>query len=387
MCRRAGLISIGLVFVGCTDRIVLDDQWDSGSASQADGRDSSAVLPPPDVQPGSDACPVATKTLTPTREAAEVIILLDRSTQMQASWGDTTRAAAAQDALVQAISSYQAFVKFGFEQFPADPSDSKTSDLCPRNGCCGSSVLVNPATNDGNAMKYYINCGVGPKSSPCPAASDDSPSYAALAQVRDHFKNQPPSNNSRFVVLVTSSNPSCAADNSDLCDEAASAAYDLANGANGNGIDGGAQIIVFSIGGPSDLGSCLARIAYTGSSSPRFHGGRSLYSPSTPDQVTSDIRDFVALVARNACNLDLYPNAPDSTTVVVSLASAGGSTTPTPVPQTTVANPNGWSFSNPPLNSRIALSGSACDQFLDPQVNLQVDYTYSTCCDPNACFP
>jgi len=169
--RRAAGFGLALLLAACTQQVLLTDMWDAGP-DLAPARDTS-FYPPSDAACGNTYVPLYYHS-----RAAQLLIVLDRTSPMQDSFGGTTREAAAENALVNAIATYQSKVKFGFEQFPADSSDKAYSD-CQRNGCCAGSVIVAPNNNNGTALTGAIQCG-DPQSTPCPSSSNDTPSYAAL---------------------------------------------------------------------------------------------------------------------------------------------------------------------------------------------------------------
>jgi hypothetical protein len=355
MFRRANqrrVIGLALVLAGCTEQVVLNDVWD---ASPSD------LVVPKDTQSGSDAyCAEKYTPLTFVPQPAQLLILLDRSSDMQSSFGSTTREAAAQNALVSAVEAFQGKIKFGFDQFPVDPAVSQ----CAQGSCCADKVsIIDPALDNTQAMKSSILCS-DPHNTSCSVASADSPSYAALATVRDYY-NANPTTDDLYILLVTSSEPTCASE--DQCSSARSAANNLG--------DAGVRIIVLSVGYEPELWSCLSQIGRKGSS-PR--ASQSLYTASSVSDVGSKLNDIFSVVAQSACTMNSSIVPPSQAQLQVSIGK-------TPVSQTDWNNPDGWSAT--PNQTSITLSGSACDSYLNSQDKLLVGYACSPCGGPNACTP
>jgi hypothetical protein len=340
MLRRACL-GLALMCWGCTERVLLRDVWDSGpqDADPRTGMDSGSCLKytplgPAQVQP------------------AELWILLDRSLSMQAGFDNTTRQAAVQAALQSAIVSYEGSVNFGFVQFPAGSLSSEASN-CQINTCCAGSAIP-PAPNNWPALEQKFQCSAL-SDSHCDSASADSPSHAALAKVDSYYSAEtgPPWGDSRYVLLVTSSDPSCAADNSDLCYTARSTVSHL--------LRLGVGVVVLSVGAQPTPDSCLGRISKLGSGA-TSHGGATLYSALTFSDLTDAVTTFVLRVAENACTVDLtgIRDIPKDQQLVVSFDNSND------LIQKLDSYGNGWTFAG---NSRITFSGPPCDQIVQGNVS------------------
>ncbi len=391
MFARAAVSGLALAALtaGCTEHVTLNDLWDAApdAASVPDGggpRDAG-VAPDGPFHWGSDACAAA--GFAPQgamAEAAQVLFLLDRSQGMQGSLGAKTREQAAEDAISAAVKQYQGQIKFGFEQFPADLSgDHAAAKQCPAHGtCCPGSVVVEPNENNSQAMSSYINCG-SPQGTACPATTPDAPSQAALGTALGYY-NSHPSWDDKYVVLVTSSDPSCAGSSSDPCDGAVSAAHDLGNM--------GVQVVVFSVGWQPSANSCLMRISQVGSSSSvsNLPNNTSLYASTSSDVLNTQMGAFVSAVASNACTVDLSPYVTtDPSLVVVSFPSSTGPGFEA-VPQATQTSgswSDGWHFVNAGYN-RMTFTGQYCTEIVDSSVrisDISIGFSCSTCGGPNAC--
>jgi hypothetical protein len=346
---RAAWFGLVLLLGACVDQVMLYDLPDAGGAdATVSGKD--AAFPPP----GDAYCDPWYESLNYTTRTAQLMILLDRSLAMQASFGGTTIARAAQDALLSAVQKYQGNIEFGFVQFPAASSDKTYAD-CARGFCCAGSVAVYPQTDDYSLMSGAIQC-TGPF--PCPPPTEESHASAALAVVRDTFSKFSSSRNDpRYVLLVTASEPSCAnPDGGDACYSALNVASDL-----GDMKVGLAVLAVDFQPGPN---SCLAKLSSQS------------YTPTSVGALNGNVDDFVSSVARSACTLDLEGAPPSQIQPTVSLGMS-------PVEED---KQNGWSFANYARTS-ITLSGRACDDFLRPSSGpLYVGYFCSTCGGSNSCW-
>jgi hypothetical protein len=357
MLRRAAAFGLALLLSGCTDQVLINDAWDAGAPDLAPTdlppapdlpRSRDAQWHPPE---GVDASCSKYQRLAYTTRSPQLVLLLDRSQSMQAAFGNTTREAAARSALLAAVSTYQARVKFGFAQFPADSNDKSYSE-CQRGYCCAGPVDVQPQTNNYTAMSGAIQCS----SSPCPTPSADSPSNAALLQAKEYFKSKSEWWYTRFVLLLTASEPDCAvASGGDTCDSAVAAARELGNIGVGVGV-----ISVDYQPGPN---SCLTQISQSGETFLQA------YSPRTVNALTDAVDDLVLTVAKIACTVDLDTAPPAQVTPIVSLDKD-------PIAED---EQNGWSYANY-AHTSITLAGAACEKYLRPPAStLYVGY--------NGCAP
>jgi hypothetical protein len=365
--RHVAGFGIALALAGCTEQVFLDDVRDGGSPDLGVVKDASLF-------PASDAfCGDIYLQLHYWTRAAQLVIMLDRSSAMQTSFGGGTRESNAEQALFDAIGQYQFKIKFGFEQFPPDSTDTSSAD-CQRSACCAGSMEVLPNFNALPSISGLLQCS-GTPSSTCPSASDDSASYAALEQIRDwNYKSKNnPSNDDRYLLLVTASEPSCSAlaNSKDACSRALSAASDLGNSSF--------RVVVLSVGYQPDSGSCLVRISQTGSSLSMPANTSTLYKPSSVYALNDNVNELFAAVAKTSCTFDWTDVPPSGAELVV---STGPNTT---VPQVDSTDKDGWSFANPSHTS-ITFSGTWCDNYVNSQLSkISVGYYCSTCGGSNAC--
>jgi hypothetical protein len=287
------------------------------------------------------------------------MVLLDRSASMQTSFDSGTRESAAQNALISVIQTYQTRVQFGFEQFPANKSESQ----CQAGTCCAGSVSVDPAFSNLVLMSNNI-LGNDPRGASWP--SQDSPSHKALAVVQDYisanfyFSTDAPAG--QYVLLVTASEPSCTAETPDACcTSARKAASALGNS--------GVRIVVLSLGYQPDQKSCLYQISQTGS----------LYPVNSSDDLTTALTNFVSAVARTSCTLNTSSPPPSQAQLSISIGFNR-------IQQTDGNNQDGWYFANPDRTS-ITFSGSACDSYVNSQDSLNIGYyACSACGGSGTCF-
>jgi hypothetical protein len=365
--RHVAGFGFALCLASCTDRILLTDTWDAGP-DLAPPRDAY-YFPPNDVGCGNT-------TVHPryTARAAQLLIMLDRSSAMQSAFAGTTRENAVESALLDAISAYQSKVKFGLEQFPADSSDKAYGD-CQRGSCCAGSVKaeLQPQNNNYTTLSGAIECS-DPQFYPCPSPTADTPSYAALEKVRDYYKSKYPLlSDDHYILLVTSSEPSCASlpDGTDLCAKALSAANELGTA--------GVRLFVLSVGYTPDAGSCLVRLSGIGSSQDLPDGTVSLYAPSTLKDLESTVANLAVAAAHTSCTLDSI-DLPPPTPARVSV-SIGQSD----ISQVDSTTKDGWSFLDS-AHTSIVLSGTACDKWVgSKESQLSASYSCSTCGGSNAC--
>jgi hypothetical protein len=352
MLRRAACVGLLLALGGCKETVVLQDVWADAAASVFDsgggGHDRS---PRADSDPGCAGFATAMVSQSP-----QIMILLDRSSNMEGYFpGGTTKQAAVQNALLDAIDTYQSHIKFGFESFPGD-SGSK-NNTCVHPTCCAGKVSVDPGVNQKPLIASSMSC----TDQQCPSASYDSPSYDALSKIHEYYPMY--DYDDRYVLLVTASEPSCSWEGSttDLCSTAKAAATELVND--------GVPVVVLSIGYQPDTSSnsksCLFSLSNVGGGG-NANGGMPantsrLYSPTTVSALKQNLSDLFSAMAKKSCTFSTSSSVPDGATPKVWVGSesiaAGGA--------------DGWAF-NGLARSQIILSGAACTKYLDSPLGTKV---------------
>jgi hypothetical protein len=363
MLRRAGQIAIALALSGCTEQVVLHDVHDAGF------NDADAVTRDP--WQAADASCVGGTPIQYKPQLAQVLILFDRSESMYSNFGSTstTRAEVAQNALAGAVTTYTSRIKFGFEDFPSDPMRPS----CPQGSCCANPVTSQPASYNYSRINNNIQCG-DTRGPGCQATGTDSPSNAALAKARDYYSTlNPPTTDDVYVLLVTSSDPSCGSDSHDTtCASALAAASDLGKM--------NVRIIVLSVDYQPKHNACLSQIPLYGflGLSPSV---QSVYPTTSPSDLGVALTEIFDAIARNACNLSFLPQIPPNTDFSVYI----GQDT---VSRMVDANDqDGWRCT---ANcTGITLVGSACTNWVKapPMSNLEVTYACSWCGGPTPCSP
>jgi hypothetical protein len=274
-----------------------------------------------------------TVVLYATPEAPEVILALDRSPAMSASFGNTTQIGAAQDALMEVVTKYQRqIVSFDYVEFPFADFN------CSQNyGCCVSQV----APIDPRSFKNMLHrCDGGG----CPASSE-RPTGQALGACANYYSSQFGSGSAkRYVVLVTDGppTPDCSVGNGAAGCRETTIVRDL------RAISGvPVETAVVVLGNLDD--PCLSDIATFGGwgTNPPFY-----YSAATPDGLATTLNSVIGAMVTDACHLDLG-GSPDNPNQVVLLLNGA-----------IIPRGDGWQFDDS-SHTHITLSTSACLAFLD----------------------
>ena len=367
MVRWIGPLVLTTALAGCTDRVLIDDVLDAALAPDA------PVAPPildsaEGEQPGRwnpNACNTIPKHAHFKPEAADLMILLDRSSTMQGSFaGSYSKLGAIESVLTDAINTYQKYIKLGLAEFP-DPA-------CGRLTCCPAKQPVEPGYNAALIFDD-LEC-YDPQS--CLSSSGDSPSHYALAAVQNyHFVNDP---QAKYVLLIAASEPSCGGESpDDACNAANVAANTLGN------IE--IPVVVLTVGyQPSDK-SCLVKVSKGGNKISMPTGAKRLYTPPNITDLKDNVSTLFAAVAQSNCTLSTGPTdyVPDDAPITVKLGSSTLS-------QADCGASSGWCFPSPASRNEIKLLGSTCDQYLQQAPtfpDVTVDYSCSTCPDSGSfCF-
>jgi len=342
------ILLLALSAGGCAPQeVVLWDVADSGAPDAVVLQDVQADTPLPATEVGC-----ATKTvLTYMQQPAQVLIEMDRSSNMQEAFSDTTRAGAVQTALNEEIVGSQHHVQFGYEQFPG--SGSGFGAPCASGSCCAGLVTISPAINNFSDISSSINCYSDPHGGNCMSASADSPSHAALAVASDYLssRRQWQFDGDQYVLLFTASEPSCAGqDSATACAGASKATSDLSND--------GVHVNVVSVGYPPDPSGCLSHLSPTTTK---------LYVATSSKDLSSAVHLIIQRAASAACTLIYYQTPPaDANKVQVSLGPSGS------VPS------DGWTFGY--THNVITLLGNSCETFLQSTMD-RLSVTFSTCAD------
>jgi len=368
MLGRATCVGLLVALAGCTDNVLLYDVLDA-SVLVPDANSQREDRPP---WSGPDPCGQRNKSARFNPQWQELMIVLDRSSTMQAGFsGSSSRQTAVQNALNDTIGVFQGRVRFGLELFPGDANGKPGG--CSHNSCCAGEPSVYPVSYAQNAIGGYLLCS---DQQGCESGAADSPSHRALEQVRDYYNRTRPGSGdtiqqSAYVLLITASEPSCNSDpgGTDSC-AARTPATNLVN------LD--IPVVVMTVGYDprSNPSSCLVQISSLGSSSSMPENTPKLNTPSSYNNLRDTLFGLFRAVARRTCTFNTNDVIPEFATPAVMMGS------------TTVQkdDSDGWSYDGT-NRSQIKLSGWACDQYLySPQVaTITVSYTCSTCDGPDAC--
>jgi hypothetical protein len=350
--RRWLLLQVAVLAASCAPQtVVINDVADSGPPDAAVAPDAPAdATAQADTSSPATEVGCATKTvLTYMQQPAQVLIEMDRSSNMQEAFSPTTRAGEVQTALSNEIANYQQHVQFGYEQFPSSGSDAP----CASGTCCAGNITVPPtAINKFPDINSSMNCYFDAHGGNCMSTSADSPSHAALAMASDYFSRGPRQfDGDQYVLLFTASEPSCAGqDASTACTAASKATSDLHND--------GVRVHVFYVGDPPDPSGCITHLNATTTI---------LHVATSSNDLSSVIQQIVHQAASAACTLFSYQTPPaDANKVQISLG-----------PNSSVP-PDGWT----PGYTRnvITLLGSSCETFLNSKME-KLSVTFSNCRD------
>jgi hypothetical protein len=340
------ILQLALSAGGCAPNIVtLWDVPDSGAPDAVVLQDVQADTPSPATEVG---CATKPTVLTYMQQPAQVLIEMDRSSNMQDAFSPTTRAGEVQTALTKEIVGYQQHVQFGYEQFPSSGFDGP----CASGSCCAGLVTISPAINNFSDISSSINCYSDPHGGNCMSASADSPSHAALAVANDYLssRRQWQFDGDQYVLLFTASEPSCAGqDSATACAAASKATSDLS-------IDG-VHVNVVSVGYPPDPSGCLSHLSPTTTN---------LQVATSSKDLSSKVHVIIQRAASAACTFIYYQTPPADAKPQVSLGQSGS------VPS------DGWIFGY--THNVITLLGSSCETFLQSTMD-RLSVTFSTCAD------
>ena len=350
------ILSLGILAASCAPHVVVErDVPDSGAPDAALPQDAPAdSLAQADGPNGRDAmwpffsdASCFPRYLHPQPQP-EILIELDRSTNMQATLSNSTRMAAVQTALTREIGVYQNSVKFGYEEFPS-AEGGPPSGQC--SNCCAGAVTLWPTPSAFDWMNNAINCIDG--RSNCKSTSTDSPSHSALQVASDFFNmsQMRQSDADQYVMLFTSSEPSCSGqDAAAICQAARNAISGLAN----NHV----QVYVFSVGYPPDKAGCLSDLTKVGSMT-------TLVTVNDYGDLSGRLDGILHTAAASACTMTLDGPPPTNSKLDVYIG-------PTLVP------PDGWSYT-PGARNAITLNSTYCSQYVASMTNDKVVVSYSTC--------
>jgi hypothetical protein len=244
-----------------------------------------------------------------------VIVSVDRSSDMQVWFGGgTTRLDFIQQEVLALVTKYR-FVKWGYQEFPAPMG------MCGTQGCCAGDV-TNPSYSDVSfrAIRQAIHACDGGGAS---CNQSQKPIADALSKIFNAYRTMfsPDIPGHRYVVLLTSGDPTCLSDPMSMsmpCADATAQVTKLHNTFTNTS--------VFGVGDNSSS-KCLDDLATYG-------GLGGTHIVKTPNDLSSALDNVVDTIAAEACTIDIRTAPPDPKTVQLLFDSI-------PVPNDPV---NGWTF-------------------------------------------
>jgi hypothetical protein len=274
-----------------------------------------------------------------TLRAPYIIVSVDRSSDMQTAFGTSTRLAVVQQEVQTFMAKYRT-VKWGYQEFPS------TTGMCSgAQGCCAGDVVL-PSPTSSKAIKGAIHaCDNGGVNCNQP----QRPTADALSKCFDAYKTvyNPDENAARYVLLVTSGDPTCMLDpmsTSTPCAEAVARASKLSNT--------NTFTSVFAVGDTAVASSCLDQIASL--------GGLDSHAAKTPNDLAAELDAFVESRAEEACKIDVRTPPADRN---VQLLFDG-----LPIPMD--AN-DGWTFDQN-TNVTLTIHGSYCQTLVSGNVQVHL---------------
>lgn len=329
------IAALGLA--ACEQTVSLDDRAMDGGLKGTGGGTGSGSK---DGSADGHCTPISFSTDLP-----QMVVALDRSSYMDATFGTTDQLHAALSAIQADVSHYagghnsRTAIQFSFVDFPDNPSDCNASS-----GCCPSDV-----TSNYSDFQTASTCSSSSGPSSC-VQSMNRPTAAALNKALEYFTFAGSSqhNNEQYVLLVSDGDPvgPCSV-STDPCSDAEAAVKNLANI--------GVTTEVVAIG---DGSGCLKDLGTVQNVYPAPYT-----VASGPGDLPTAIDEIAGTVADNACRLTLAspPSSAGHLTVtfdnmVQSLDSG--------------TSGDGWGTGIDSYgNTRVYLHGSLCQSFLQTSPN------------------
>ncbi|HLK92693.1 MAG TPA: hypothetical protein VKZ18_22560 [Polyangia bacterium] len=353
----------GLCAAGCRQTVVLDDlgpdaglsgsggkgkggSFGNGGSTGTGGKGGSG---PTDASVDGHCSGGQTQPLSYQWDTPQMVVVLDRSTTMNAPFGSSTELEASLNAIYSLVSSYggdhgtRQAIKFAFLDFP-DTSMS-CSGTNASNGCCSS----DPTTVFTDFDNANLSCSGG-GSSGC-LQSMNRPTAAALNGAVGYFNSLSGSaqhNNERYVVLVSDNDPQKGpCQGGDPCNDAENAKNNLA------GVSATLEVVAID-GSNTTSTNCLTNLGATNQVPSPYYYPVSDANNSLP----SAFQQIGQAVAQNACRLTL-PSPPTTGHLTVQFGCLNQQ-------QDSGTMGNGWNWDG---DTRVFLHGTLCGEFLQSSPN------------------
>jgi hypothetical protein len=337
-----GCALLAILLGACQQTLLLDDLSADAGRTGTGGKSGSGGSGggPTDASSGDAHCSPSPTPIPYQPDKPQILVALDRTSAMGASFGGMggeSELQAALDAVQTYVTKYSgghngsALIQFAFLAFP-DPSNNCNANT----GCCVTQVTSSyPDFESANTCTGPVqNC----------LLSSTRPTAAALYAALDYYKTTSGGGsqhtNERFVLLITDDDPhgSCT-DGSSSCSDALTAVNGLS--------DFGVTTEVIAIG-PGAL--CLSQLAAEQTVIPSPYS-----TASTPQDLSGQIQAITAAAALNSCRLTLS-SPPTSGRLSVTFNHAMQ-------PQDSGTTGDGWSYSGD-YSTRVSLHGSLCNEYL-----------------------
>ncbi len=336
-----GCTLLAILLGACQQTLRLDDRSPDASVSGTGGRSGSGGSGPSDAAAGSLDARCSGAGLIPfTPDTSQILVALDRSSAMGASFGGMggeSQLQVALDAIQTYVSRYSGghnsspSIQFAFLDFP-DPANNCSST----NGCCASAVTTNYADFE------YANTCSGPTQSSC-LQSSNRPTAAALEKAYEYYgPNTTQHGNERYVLLITDDVPGGSCAGNSTCGDAITAVDSLSS------IGVTTEVVAIGQGA-----LCLSELATAQAVFPSPY-----YVVSTPMDLSNAIEQITGVVAQNSCRLTLS-SPPTSGYLTVKFNNSMQM-------QDSGTSGNTWNYGgdNNNNNTRVYLHGMLCASFL-----------------------
>lgn len=374
LCRSfrvaATLVLAGLVYAdgGCAG---IDHVNHAGDASTPTGPDVATILLDARLSDGQLCTELGVMRIDP--RAADVLILLDRSSSMEAAFGAGSRYQAVAGVLSDLVTAYQNHVRFGYMEMPGRQGCDGQAE-----GCCVSPPRVELGLGNAAAITSAL-------ADAAPLGGGSTPMAAALLAARGYFDGLGYSGADRYVLLATDGAPGCTV--SGTLSKGSAASLSACADAKTQ-VDAlvlvGVKVMVLALGSnpasdaDSDTpgGACLDLLARAGGA-PSSKDGPSYYSAADPGTLSLAIQRIFGALSQPSCFLWLptVPGDPGKPAVGVYLDGQA-------IPQ---SDENGWTWGN--SAGEIEITGAYCKQIQQFQVSgFEARYTCpATCIERGGC--
>ncbi|HVU49348.1 MAG TPA: hypothetical protein VHL80_01615 [Polyangia bacterium] len=362
--RRGGVAPLALATcllgaAACRQSVLLDSAVDSGAGASSAGAGASSAGAGGDPRGGAtggtsgaghfdggrpDGFPFCfggqIQYLPISMRSPYVIMSVDRSADMQMSFGTGTGLSVVQQQ-VQGLMTKYPVIKWGYQEFPS------TTSMCGNGqGCCAGDV-VPPSYSSGRTIRGAIHAcdggGANCKQAQRPISDALSKCYDAYKQIY----NSDQMNDHRYVVLVSSGDPTCTSSpmsTTTPCMDAVAATIKLSNTFT--------NTAVFAVGDTAIASTCLDMVA--------SFGGLDGHAAKTATDLAVELDTFVESKAEEACKIDVHSPPADPKNAQLLFDGV-------PIPS---SDTEGWSFdpNDQSTNLTLTIHGSYCRSLVQSNV-------------------